>query len=202
MIPCMLHAADVVVSGGAGNVGIGSLSGGTVNLGLTRQEAKALAAATGQELVRQLTMVVQRLNAGPNAKDQRDKISLGAAEAFLAAIKGKKVPQAEWPEVFGELLRQYLQLGSRIEATPVTGDRIKALVARADSARKLGNFDAADALLAEAADISAQDSSCRADVRLKYLRTIRYLPLSSESPFLRPRTHNAGSSTIPLNFKS
>ena len=46
---------------GHGSVGIGSMTGGTVQLGLTPQEAQALAKATGQELVRQLTSITDRL---------------------------------------------------------------------------------------------------------------------------------------------
>ena len=71
-------------------------------------------------------------------------------EGFLAAVKGKKVPQDEWSVVFGELTRQYLQLGERIATTPVTSDKIKQLVARADAERKLGELEKADRLLEEA----------------------------------------------------
>ena len=150
-------AGDVTVSG-SGNVGIGSMSGGTVNLGLTTQEARALAGATGQELLKQLAAIVQRINAKPDANAREDKLSIGVAQTFLAAIKGKNVPQADWPVVFGELIGQYRQLGARIEATPVTRDSIKALVSQADAARKLGQFDQADAALARAAEIATQDA--------------------------------------------
>ena len=151
------RAADVTVSG-SGSLGIGSMSGGTVNLGLTPQEARALAGATGQELLKQLTAIVQRINAKPDANAREDKLSIGVAQTFLAAIKGKNVPQADWPVVFGELIGQYRQLGARIEATPVTSDSIKALVSQADAARQRGQFDQADAALAQAAELATQDA--------------------------------------------
>ena len=162
LMSATVRAADVkptsVTVTGSSNIGIGAMSGGTVNLGLTRQEAKDLATATGQEVLKQLTGVVQRLNTKPDRQLEVDKFSLGAAESFLATLKGKKVPQSEWPQVFGELAREYLQLGARIKATPVTSDRIKGLVSQADSARQVGQFDEADALLAEAAEIAVQDA--------------------------------------------
>ena len=150
-------AADVTVSG-SHNVGIHTMSGGTVQLGLTPQEAQSLATATGKELIKQLTAIVQRINARPDANARQDNLSLGAAEAFLATIKGKSVPQNEWPAVFGEIIRQYFQLGVQIEATPVTSDKIKHLVSQADAARKRGQFDEADRWLAEAADIAILDA--------------------------------------------
>ena len=150
-------AADVSVSG-SGSVGVGQMSGGTIQMGLSPQEARALATATGQELTKQLEAIVQRLNARQGAQPKEQDFSLGVVQSFLATIKGKQVPQTEWPAVFGELSRQYLQLGARIEATPVTSDRIKDLVDQADSARKLGKFDEADKLLAQAGDIAIQDA--------------------------------------------
>ena len=138
---------------GHGSVGIGSMTGGTVQLGLTPQEAQALAKATGQELVRQLTSITDRLAqkiAAQQGGAQKQSISIGVVEGFLAVVKGKKVPQDEWSVVFGELTRQYLQLGERIATTPVTSDKIKQLVARADAERKLGELEKADRLLEEA----------------------------------------------------
>ena len=142
----------------SGSVGIGSISAGTVNLGLTPLEGRALAEAAGRELIEQLTVIVQRINAEPDASARQDKISLGVAQTFLAAIKGKDVPQADWPVVFGELIGRYQQLGLSIDAIPVTSERIKALVDQADAARKLGEFDQADAALAQAAEIATQDA--------------------------------------------
>jgi tetratricopeptide (TPR) repeat protein len=157
LFPFHSLAADVKVEG-AGNVGIGQMTGGTVNVGLTPQEAKNLSTATGQELIKQLNAIVARFNAQATAGSRDDKISLGVAEAFLATLKGKKVAQTEWPVVFGELTREYLQLGDRIKATPVTSEAIKGLVAQADAARKLGEFDKADVLLARAAHMATEDA--------------------------------------------
>ncbi len=150
-------AADVTVSG-SHNVGIGTMNGGTVQLGLTPQEVQALATATGKELEKQLTAIAKRLNARPDANARRDSISLGVVEAFLMNTKGKKIPQDEWSAVFREMTRDYFQLGAQIAATPVTSDKIKHLVSKADAARKIGQFDEADRWLAEAADIAILDA--------------------------------------------
>lgn len=83
-----------VTVSGSSNVGIGSMSGGMVNLGLSPLEAKALATSTGQELLKHLGAIVQRLNAGQTAGGRAENISLGVVEAFLATLKGKKVPQS------------------------------------------------------------------------------------------------------------
>lgn len=134
------------------------MSGGTVTLGLTPKEATALATATGKAQVKQLEAIVRRLNAEQVISGGNDKLSLGVVEAFLTTLKGKKVPQSEWSVVFGELTRHYLQLGIRIQGTPVTSNDINDLVSKADSARKSGDFDQADSRLAEASDIAMEDA--------------------------------------------
>ena len=160
-----LHAADVKPTGvtvsGSGSVGIGSMTGGEIKIGLTPDEVKALEKATAREAVALLTPILTRINAQITqlaGSAREDKIALGVAEAFLATIKGKKIPTSEWSVEFGEATRNYLRLGTSIEATPVTSDRIKDLVSRADSARKLSKFDEADAALAEAAELATQDA--------------------------------------------
>jgi tetratricopeptide (TPR) repeat protein len=151
------QSAEITVSG-SGNVGIASMSGGTVQLGLTSDEVRALVKATAQEQAKLLAVYIQRINAGNDTKLRRDAISLGSAQAFLATIKGKKVPESEWPEVFGNLARQYLQLGIRIEATPVSSDEIKNLVEQANAARAIGDFERADTFLAQAAEIAVKNT--------------------------------------------
>ena len=159
------HAADAKAPGvtvtGSGNVGIGSMSGGQINIGLRPDEVQALQKATAKEAVALLAPILTRINAQiaqHTGTAREDKIALGVAEAFLATIKGKKIPTSDWSVEFGEAARNYLRLGASIEATPVTSDRIKVLVGRADTARKLGQFDQADTALSEAADLATQDA--------------------------------------------
>lgn len=154
---CEAAGPDVRVTG-TGNVGIAYMSGGTVQVGLSPQEAEALAKVTGQELTRQLTLIVKRINTQQRAKNNEQAISLGVVQSFLATIKGKRVPQADWPQVFGELTRQFLELGARISATPVTSEQIKQLVARADEARKVGKLSEADVQLEQAEILAIQDA--------------------------------------------
>jgi hypothetical protein len=40
----------------------------------------------------------------------RQAISIGVVEAFLANVKGRKIPQDEWPRAFAELTQQCLQM--------------------------------------------------------------------------------------------
>ena len=159
------HAADAKAPGvsvtGSGNVGIGSMSGGQINIGLRPDEVQALQKATAKEAVALLAPILTRINAQiaqHTGTAREDKIALGVAEAFLATIKGKKIATSDWSVEFGEAARNYLRLGASIEATPVTSDRIKVLVGRADMARKLGQFDQADTALSEAADLATQDA--------------------------------------------
>ncbi|HEV7443683.1 MAG TPA: hypothetical protein VGO18_13900, partial [Steroidobacteraceae bacterium] len=161
-----VQAADVkptptVSVTGNGSVGVVSMSGGEIKVGLTPDEVRALEKATAKDAVALLTPILARINsqiAQLAGTAREDKIALGVAEAFLATIKGKRIPTSEWSVEFGEATRNYLRLGTNIEATPVTSEKIKDLVSRADAARKLGKFDEADATLAEAADLATQDA--------------------------------------------
>ena len=200
-IACAADAkpSNVTVSG-AGNIGIGTMSGGTVNLGLTPQEAKDLATATGQEVAKQLANVVKRLNTKPDRQLEADKLSLGVAEAFLATLKGKKVPQSEWAQVFGELAREYLQLGARIQATPVTSDQIKDLVNQADEARKRGQFDKADAKLAEAAEIALQDAQRIQEQARESIRQAASLNASRATLALTQLQRTRGATLFEMAF--
>jgi len=122
-------AAGIDVSGSG--AGISQMYGGTVQLGLTPEDVTALAKATGNELVRQCALISQRVSAEV-ALTQTQSVSIGVVEGFLATIKGRKIPQDEWPEVFGELTRQYLQAGEQRPTSP--GVRVVAgeLVGQAD----------------------------------------------------------------------
>ena len=159
------QAADTSHAGvtlsGPGSVGVYSMSGGEIKIGLTPDEVKALEKTTAKEAVVLLTPILTRINAQiAQLADTRreDKIALGVAEAFLATIKGKKIPTSEWSVEFGEATRSYLRLGASIEATPVTSERIGALVSRADAMRRKGDFAEADAVLAEAAEMATKDA--------------------------------------------
>lgn len=159
------HSADAkapqVTVTGSGNLGIGSMTGGQVNIGLTPAEVQALQSATAKESVALLAPILKRINgqiARLTGSTAEDKIALGVAEAFLATIKGKKIPTSEWSVEFGAAARNYLRLGASIEATPVTSEKIKELVSRADAARKLGQFDEVDTVLAEATELATHDA--------------------------------------------
>ncbi len=185
LLASALHAAEVkpavVTVTGSGSVGIGSMTGGEIKLGLTPDEVRALQKATAKETVALLTPILARINAQiamlqGAARD--DKIALGVAEAFLATIKGKKVPTGDWSVEFGEAARNYLRLGASIEATPVTSDKIKDLVSRADTARKQARFDEADASLAEAAELATTDALSKQQQALESTRQAASLHVS------------------------
>jgi hypothetical protein len=111
---------------------------------LTPEEARAIAKATGAELVHKLVPIIQRiagqLAAQLTGSARQDEVSIELVEGFLATVKGKNVPQDEWPQIFAELTRQYVTAGVRIESIPVTSERIKDLVDSADAARKRGRI--------------------------------------------------------------
>ena len=88
------------------------MNGGTVQMGLTREDAAALARASGEELVKQLARITERISAQIGLV-RSQSIALGVVEGFLASIKGRSVPESEWPEVFGELARQCQLLKDR-----------------------------------------------------------------------------------------
>lgn len=158
-----LLAADRKANGvtvtGDRSVGIGTMSGRTINmLGLNREETRALVSATGQELVSQLTAIVERLNAKQAQSAGSDKFSLGVVQTFLTMLKGQKIQQSQWSEVFGELTREYLRLGEQIGATPNASKPAKNLAERADAARKLGDFERADTLLSAAIEVATSEA--------------------------------------------
>jgi tetratricopeptide (TPR) repeat protein len=151
------QAADVHVSGSY-NVGIAQMQGGSIQLGLTPQEARDIARASGAGLVNNLMAVIQRNVAQQLGEAQRSTFSYGVVEGFLAALTGKKVPQSDWPRVLGELASEFLTLRERIKATPVTSDEIKDLVARADTASRQGHLDEADRWLDEASNRALEEA--------------------------------------------
>lgn len=57
---------------------------------------------------------------------------------------GKQVPQNQWPEVFGELIKHNLELEMRIKAVPKTGKEIAELLKHAEASRQGGQLDQAD----------------------------------------------------------
>ena len=159
--------AQVSVTG-TGNVGVGSMSGGTINIGLTKAQLEAALKATGAEQVRLVSKLVDELNAAnaklspqSSTKPPADDFNATIVHGFLATVVGKKVPEGDWPRVFNELANRFLETGSLIAATPVTSDVIKALVASADAARKAGNFDKADAQLELAEKQAIKDAADR-----------------------------------------
>ena len=108
-------------------VGISQMNGGTIHTGLTQEEVVALTKATGEELVRELTRILERSFA-QQGWVYRQSVSIGVVEAFLANVKGRNIPQDEWPQVFRELTSQYLQFRSleRDTATAASTDMREA----------------------------------------------------------------------------
>ncbi|MFK7893988.1 MAG: hypothetical protein AB8B63_24450, partial [Granulosicoccus sp.] len=150
-----------------------------VNVGLTRQEAEALATASGEAVLEQLAPILNRINTELNASNQQDQISIGAAQTFLAAIRGEQVPLDKWPVVFGRMILEFQQLGTQIRNTPVTDDdEITGLVERADEARKRGDFDETKRLLVEASELAAQDIERLANEALESTRQLASLTAS------------------------
>lgn len=146
---------------GSSNIGIGVMSGGQLNIGLKPEEVEALHRASAKESLALLEPILKRVNAQIaqiTNSAREEKIALGVAEAFLATIKGKKIPTSDWSVEFGAAARSYLRLGASIQATPITSGKIKDLVTRADAARKSGKFDSADLALAQAAEVAIEDA--------------------------------------------
>ena len=159
--------AQVSVTG-TGNVGVGSMSGGTINIGLTTEQLKAALKADRAEQVRlerklagDLNAATAKLSPQSSTEPPVDEFNATIVNGFLATVVGKKVPEGDWPRVFNELANRFLETGSRIAATPVTSDAIKALVASAEVARKAGDFDKADAQLELAEKQAIKDAADR-----------------------------------------
>ena len=160
--------AQVSVTG-TGNVGVGNMSGGTINIvGLTTEQLKAALKADRAERVRlerklagELNAATAKLSPQSSTKPPVDEFNATIVNGFLATVVGKKVPEGDWPRVFNELANRFLETGSRIAATPVTSDAIKALVASAEVARKAGDFDKADEQLELAEKQAIKDAADR-----------------------------------------
>ncbi len=204
----LVHGADGKPAGvtvtGAGNIGIGSMSGGEINIGLTPDEVKALEKATARQAAALLAPILTRINeqiARLAGTVRADKIALGVAEAFLATIKGKKVPISEWSVEFGEATRNYLRLGTSIEATPFTSSTIKDLVSRADAARKQGKFDEADAALAEAVELATQDAQRTQQQAVTSTRQAASLYVSRANLAFTRLDRSQGASLLELAFE-
>ena len=163
--------AQVSVTG-TGNVGVGRMSGGTINIGTTKAQLeatlKAAVKASGAEQARLMRKLASDLNAAAaklsahsSGNPPFDDFNATIVHGFLATVVGKKVPEGDWPRVFNELANRFLETGSRIAATPVTSNTIKALVASAEAARKAGDFDKADAQLELAEKQAINDAADR-----------------------------------------
>ncbi|MES2938123.1 MAG: hypothetical protein V4864_10595 [Pseudomonadota bacterium] len=127
---------------GRGNVAIGAVGPGAkvqVTIHMTREDA----AVYDKGSTREKDRIIQRLSVEYG-------ISLGAIRTFLSTIKGKDIPQSDWPQVLGELSRQFFELGQQISATPMTSTAIQDLVTQAEQARRAGDLAKADALLERA----------------------------------------------------
>lgn len=172
---------------GSGSVGVQTMTGGNITVvGITASEAKALAAATGQELLTRLDALVRRINSQFADRARADQLSLGVVQGFLATVKGKQIPLQDWPITFGELTRQYLTLGEQIQATPITSDSLRRLISDADVARRSGQLQLADELLAQAVELATQDALKQAEAaRLANRQAASLLASRAALAFLR-----------------
>lgn len=131
---------------GSGAIAIGTMSGGTFNMGLSAGEMERLFKARGKEQVKLIKELVEKLN----QQTHREAFTVSAVQQFLLTIDRKQVPQGQLREALADITRRYLELESRLESIPVTSDKIKALIEQAEAARKLGQFDRAEGLLEQA----------------------------------------------------
>ena len=120
--------ADVTVTGAG--VGISQMNGGTVQMGLSREEVAALVKATGDDLVRQLTRLLER-NSAQQGWVYRQSVAIGVVDAFLANVEGRVIPQDEWPAEFAKLTAQLQQARVR----PTTASLTSATVLFVDGRR-------------------------------------------------------------------
>jgi hypothetical protein len=103
-------SAQVTVTGQG--VGVSQMNGGTIQTGLSREEVAAITKATVEELVRKLTPRILGRSFAQQGWVYRQSTSIGVVEAFLANVKGRKIPQDQWPQAFAELTWQCLHLPS------------------------------------------------------------------------------------------
>lgn len=197
--PCSL--AQQVRVDGHGNVGIVQMTGGTVNMGLTADEARDLAKATAREQQAVLERIVARLNTKLMEDMKAQALSMGVVRTFLATVKGKDIPEAEWPAVFGELIRNFLILGERIQATPITSDVIKHLVDDADRARARGDLDTADTLLARAEAQALDDAYTKREQALQSSRQAASLLASRAQIAFLKLDHVGGAGLLVRAFE-
>jgi len=156
---CFAAIAQVIVPG-SGSVGVGQMTGGTINIGIAQEQLAAAIKASGDEHKRLLLNIQNTLNdLAKQGRSESDAFTITVVDGFLATVKGKRVPQSDWPRVLNELANRYLELGARIATTPVTSAQIKALVSRADEARKAGDLIRADVLLEEATTQAIADAA-------------------------------------------
>ena len=138
---------------GAGSIAIGTMSGGAVNMGLSAGDVERLFKARGNEQARLIKDLVERLN----QQVHREAFTVSAVQQFVLTIDRKHVPQAQLAEALADITRRYLELESRLASIQVTSDQIKALVARAEAARRSGQFDEAEGLLDDASEQSLRE---------------------------------------------
>ena len=153
---------------GTGNVGVGSMSGGTINFGLTKAQLDAALKASGAEQTQLLRKIAAVINAAvPKASPQSatkrpvDEFNAMIVQRLLADVVGNEVPEGDRPRVVNEIANRFRETSSRIAAMPVTSDAIKALVASAVAARKAGDFNKADAQLELAEKQAIKDAADR-----------------------------------------
>ena len=139
---------------GSNNVGVGVMSGGTIINGFTAEQMQALLKAQGK----QRDELMHKLMAALNQQAQRAAYTEASVQQFVVILTRRQVPPGELQQALGEITRRYLELETRLSTIPVTSEQIKALVARAEAARRAGRFDEADRLLGEAVQMARADA--------------------------------------------
>jgi hypothetical protein len=146
---------------GPGSIGIGLMSGGTIQMGPTIDEIKQILQAEGKKKEKLLRALSEKLK----KQDKQLTFTATLINQFLLTTTGHSTPE-KWQEAFAEITRRYITLETRMKAIPVTTDRIKELVAKAEAARNAARWDEADALL-DQADQEASEKAQQAKQKAK-----------------------------------
>ncbi len=154
---CLSAGAQVAVTG-SGSVGIGTMSGGTINIqGITPAELNKALKAQGAERTRLLKDIAAKLNAAQPQQGFSETVIHG----FLATIVGKRVPEAEWPKTFAEIAARHLELLARVQAgiaSNPTGGEAKRLLELAKAAIQASDHVRAEALLVQAEQLAVAEA--------------------------------------------
>lgn len=150
-----------VVVSATGSVGIGEMSGGSVQIGPSEEQLRRLVAAPAREQSRLLRDLVTAMNRQAAAlrttlAGQGDAAFTEAAvQQFLATLLKKSIAPGQRAEAFAQIARQYLEWEARAKAVPVESEAVGRKLAEAETARAAGRWDTAERRLDEAMSLAA-----------------------------------------------